>query len=720
MNQNVTPPPHESRYSKLKANQQSLHLLAADINAHFQSGNYDALLNIADICAQLFPKIALGFKAKGVALYFLNEKRSAIKYLRKAFNLDKKDAELLSNLGQCLVEVGGNFEEYKEAHNILKRALLLKANDPVILNNLAGCLIYLEEFKEAENYAKKALIFKNDYVLAKLNLATAQFMQHKRIDAKNILKEITNEKDQDFQFYILKASILDEEGSHEEALENANKALNLKPDNFRAYEMQGKIYRFLNQFFPMIRAFQKSVELSNNHPNQLVFLATSYKDIGLNEKAREVIYSAIKNDKGNYFSVITTLPLILIYSAQETPEHIGKELKKMERFIAKKTQPLFKFQKPKTQPEKLKIGFVSGDFFQHAVSFFIVGLLQELQESNLEFYAYLSREKEDPTSQLLKSLFKEWRSIELLDDNAAANTIHNDDIHILFDLSGHTNFNRLKVFALKPAPIQISWMGFFGSTAYPGMDYFLADYFCVPKNSTIEKQFKEKVLRMPDVWEQYTPAADLLDVSPPPFLKNAFITFGSFVNTNKAGEKSLDLWAKVLKAIPDARFYYFRDSFNEIELKNDYLKRFENLGINPNRIEIVGMKGLKEYAAAFQNVDIILDSFPVSGMTTTAEALYMGVPTISYAGHLMASRLSGSCLNAVGLKEWIVENEEDYVQKAVELNKKIKSNPQFLKDLRFSLREKTLKSPLCDAKLFARNFKTMLWNVWEEYLKNPR
>ena len=103
-----------------------------------------------------------------------------------------------------------------------------------------------------------------------------------------------------------------------------------------------------------------------------------------------------------------------------------------------------------------------------------------------------------------------------------------------------------------------------------------------------------------------------------------------------------------------------------------------------------------------------------------AEALYMGVPTISYAGHLMASRLSGSCLNAVGLKEWIVENEEDYVQKAIELNKKIKSNPQFLKDLRFSLREKTLKSPLCDAKLFARNFKTMLWNVWEEYLKNPR
>ena len=427
------------------------------------------------------------------------------------------------------------------------------------------------------------------------------------------------------------------------------------------------------------------------------------------------------------------------YRHGTTPQQMGDNAKNYAKFLVENLHlsPQFDFSKYKNPKNSkrlhLKLGFVSGDFKAHPSSYFLLGLLNALQnlqtsqdkkikkfkKITFDFYFYNNCKQTDEITLKIKALARAWTDIYNLDDLQTANKIYADKIQILFDLSGHTALNRLPMFALKPAPIQISWIGWLGSSGVASMDYFAGDNFLIPKNSeNLEQQFCEKFLRFQNIWLVYTPPENIPKVKETPLLKNNFITFGCVQNINKVNENVIKTWAKILNSLPNSQFCWVRFQFIDETLKQRVFQKFAKYNVDISKINLICNHDHAEYLAAYEKFDFILDTFPVSGGTTTCEALWQGVPILTLCGNLMASRLSASCLQNVGLNDWVCHNENEYVEKAVNLANTFLQNPQQLNDLRLHLREQMKNSPLCDANLFAQNFQNTMQNIWNDFVNS--
>lgn len=370
--------------------------------------------------------------------------------------------------------------------------------------------------------------------------------------------------------------------------------------------------------------------------------------------------------------------------------------------------------KNQNKNQKLKIAFVSGDLRFHPVSHFLLHLLQQANLQNtFEFSAFSTRGKDDQISQQIRKLCQSrWFDISALDDKSAAEKIFHENIDFLFDLSGLTIGNRHGVFRYRPAKIQISWIGWFATTALPEMNFFISDEFCTNNN---EQQFCEKIIQMPHIWECFD-ANVVKNFSENSWKKNDFFTFANFNNPAKVSPQTLNLWAEILQKSPkNVRFIWQRAEFNELEFQQKILQEFQKRGANPQQISLQNYSLYENYLQTMRAADLILDTFPVSGMTTTAEALALGIPVLTLLGDLMPSRLSGSCINAIGdenlRKNLICHSQNAYINQAVFFA----NNPDFLQNLTQDLAQKVAKSPLCDITLFAENFKQQLLQCWEKY-----
>jgi len=291
-------------------------------------------------------------------------------------------------------------------------------------------------------------------------------------------------------------------------------------------------------------------------------------------------------------------------------------------------------------------------------------------------------------------------------DETAARLIHADGVHVLLDLSGHTGNSRLPVFAWKPAPVQASWLGYFATTGVAEMDYLLADEVGVPEAQ--RKYFSETLWYLPDTRLCFTPPAIDLPVASLPALHNGFVTFGSFQNLAKVQDEVLDAWGRILGALPNARLRWQCKQLGDPAVAEKMMVRFRQHRIDPARVTMHGTMYRDAYLSAHAEVDVMLDTFPYPGGTTTCEALWMGVPTITLAGDTMLARQGASMLMAAGLPDWVTISIEDYVAKAVSLA----DNLPKLAALRAVLREQANRSPLFDARRFAQNFEEALWGMW--------
>jgi predicted O-linked N-acetylglucosamine transferase (SPINDLY family) len=291
--------------------------------------------------------------------------------------------------------------------------------------------------------------------------------------------------------------------------------------------------------------------------------------------------------------------------------------------------------------------------------------------------------------------------------------IHADGVHVLLDVSGHTAHNRLPVFAWKPAPVQVSWLGYFATTGVAEMDYFLADKVGVPEAQ--QEQFTETVLYLPDTRLCFTAREVDLPVAPLPALANGMVTFGCFQTLAKLGDGVLEAWGEILAALPDATLRIQCKQLGEPAQVEQLLQRLWKYGIAPARVATHGASNRETYLAAYAEVDVILDTFPYPGGTTTCEALWMGVPTLTLAGDSLLARQGASLLTAAGLEEWVATSKEEYVAKSIALA----SDQSKLVALRAVLRQQVLASPLFDAPRFARNFEDALWGMWQRHHAKP-
>ena len=300
-------------------------------------------------------------------------------------------------------------------------------------------------------------------------------------------------------------------------------------------------------------------------------------------------------------------------------------------------------------------------------------------------------------------------------DIEVINQIRKDKINILFDLAGHSAKNRLTVFMNKPAPMQISWAGYPGFVGIPEIDYVIGDRYVTPEKEN--NFFTEKVYLLPNIWMCFTPPKYKVEIKELPAIKNKYVTFGSFNNLPKINKEVVFLWSKILKAVPKSKIFLKSHVLNDSYFKKLIINNFEKNNINADSIILEGRSARKEYLACYNKIDIALDPFPWSGGISTWEAIWMGVPVLTKKGYKsFVSHQTESINYNAEMSDWIAKDENEYLDKAI----KFASNINLLAKIRRNLRKKTLKLPVFNSTLFAKEFNIALWKIWDNFIKQDK
>jgi len=358
--------------------------------------------------------------------------------------------------------------------------------------------------------------------------------------------------------------------------------------------------------------------------------------------------------------------------------------------------PVLEKPRSKSGRQRLRVGYVSPDFRRHSVSFFFEPLIAHHHKSKVEVFCYDNGIGADTVTGRLRGHADHWRQIVDRSDVDVARMIADDGIDILVDLAGHTRGNRLGVFALRAAPIQVSALGYPGTTGLPTMDFRLGDDITDPAGA--DGYATEEILRLPHGLHCYRPSDDAPHVLPPPAKRAGHITFGSFNKLGKLSDATVRLWSRVLKAVPTARLLIKSKALVDTHTQAFTAERFGAEGVSRERLMLVGwVPDDAGHLGAYGRVDVALDTFPYSGTTTTCEALWMGVPVMTLAGATHASRVTASLLHRVGLDDWATSSPDAFVQRAVRAAGDVRT----LQTLRHTLRQRMAASPLCDGEAYA-------------------
>ncbi len=474
--------------------------------------------------------------------------------------------------------------------------------------------------------------------------------------------------------------------------------------------MQAVALHQANRLEEAITVYRRTLLLKPDYADAHNNLGLALQDHGDLDAAIECYRKALalNPDHGQAHS---NLLLLMSFHTGCTPGDYLAEAKRYGEKVLAHARPYTSWRIPVAgQGARLRLGLVSGDLRAHPVACFLESYLMHYDPAQVELVAYSTSTHEDPVTARLKPHFAAWNVIAGLSDEAAARKMHGDGIHILLDLAGHTAHNRLPLFAWKPAPVQASWLGYFASTGVPGMDYLLADPVSIP--ASLREFFTETVWYLPETRLCFTPLADTarLPVAALPAERNGYATFGSFQRLPKLNDDVLALWGRVFREIPNARLRIQNKQMSCASTREHLLQRLSASGIAPERVTIIGLAPRDVYLAAYAEVDIMLDTFPYTGGTTTCEALWMGVPTLTLAGETLLGRQGASMLGCAGLPDWIADSYDDYVARALQHA----SDIQALAQLRAGLRQQVLASPLFDAPRFARNLTDALQKIWAQ------
>jgi protein O-GlcNAc transferase len=368
------------------------------------------------------------------------------------------------------------------------------------------------------------------------------------------------------------------------------------------------------------------------------------------------------------------------------------------------------YPEPRQPDGKIRIGFMSSDLRGHPVAYFAMPVFEFLDKERFEVYCYsfYTGPKADVHQQYIaeRTNFRWWRAISERD---AAQAIAADKIDILFELGGTTHMNKLEVMAWKPAPIQASWLGYPHSAGLSSIDYLLADPFIAPPR---KEMLIEKPLLMPKSWISLgTNAFRETDVvnAECPEERNGYVTFGTANNPHKYSAYMLSVWAKALAAVPNSQFLFVRPEGNAEAFRNNMRAAFAKEGVAPGRVKFAAVRG--KHLPFYNEMDITLDTFPLTGGTTTCETLWMGVPTVAMVGEAFFERLSYSIMNNAGLGDLVAEDVDGYVERVV----KLAADKQRRKDLRANLRETLKASPLGQREVFAKDFYDLMAKTYAEH-----
>jgi protein O-GlcNAc transferase len=363
---------------------------------------------------------------------------------------------------------------------------------------------------------------------------------------------------------------------------------------------------------------------------------------------------------------------------------------------------------------RLRVGYVSGDFWDHAVAASFEILLEHHDRQQFEIHCYSNHHRNDAVTRRLRQLSDHWATIVEENDATAAERIRRDEIDLLVDLSGHTARNRLQLFAGKAAPVQITWLGYPNTTGLQAMDYRITDRIADPEG-TADQLHTERLVRLNRCFLCYRPPEDAPPVAATPARNRGYITFGSFNNLTKLTVDTIRVWCRILQAVADSKLFLKSRQLADPAMQRELLAEFSLAGIEPDRI-LFSRRTLSktEHLAAYGQMDLALDTFPYNGTMTTNEAMWMGVPVVTLRGNRHAARVGASLLTAVGLEELIANDEEHYASLAVAIGQDIER----LSHIRTGLRNRMRQSALCDGPRFASAMEGAYRDMWLAFCRD--
>jgi protein O-GlcNAc transferase len=565
----------------------------------------------------------------------------------------------------------------EKAMGFMQKALSIDPNDYEIHAHLGMIYFNLNDMKNAEKNCLVALELNPNYGKAYANLA--------------LINTVTGDIQTSIRYF--------------------EKALELTPNAASTHINFGSLLQKLGYIKKAQQHFNTALVEASTAMSYAIFnnLGSCSSDLANNHQAQKYYNMALKinPDAAETFS---NMLMQLSLDNTLTSEYIYKKHTEYSQYYETESVANVFTHKKSNKNSKLKVGFVSADFRRHPVSYFLESLLQSLNFNILDVTLFSTNNITDDLTNRLQKTPINWIDLCGLNCLQMAERIHTDNIDILIDLSGHTSQNSLKVFTYKPAPIQVTWIGYFNTTGLKSMDYIFCDKFVIPLGN--EYFYTEKPFRFEEGYLCFTPPENSIHIKKLPALENKHITFACFNQLKKMGEDVVELWADILQKVPNSKLFLKSAALdNQNQARHETLEKFEKYGISPSRLIMEGRSSRDDYFETYNNVDIALDPFPYVGGTTTVEALWMGVPVITLQGTHYVSRMGVSIMNTVGLTDWVAVDKEHYVKiavrKASELNE--------LSLLRASLREQMLRSPLCDAPRFARKLEKSLNTIWLNY-----
>jgi predicted O-linked N-acetylglucosamine transferase (SPINDLY family) len=505
--------------------------------------------------------------------------------------------------------------------------------------------------------------------------------------------------------------LLKRSGQLEEAKSVLEQSIALRADSFYAHNYLAGTLSDLGLLDEARASARTALDLKPDHLDAWQSLAVIYEREGKTEEA-VATYRRVLEQKADHLDAFCNLLFCLSHTVGITPGELFQEHRRYGQMLEARAAALGEapaWDNTREPGRSLRIGFVSGDFRHHAVASFIAPIFESLgKRPSLELHAYHNFPSHDYVTAELRALVPQWRDIAELDDVAVERLIRADAIDILIDLSGPTAYNRLLVFARKPAPLQATWIGYPGTTGLAAMDYLLTDRHLVPPGR-FDDQFTEKLAYLP-LSAAFTPAPNAPALAPLPALKNGHLTFGSFNRLSKFSPQVVAVWGRLLRALPDARLILagLPEGGSGYEKLRGWL---EDEGIDLARVHFHPRIGMVDYLELHNKIALCLDTFPYSGGTTTFHALYMGVPTLTLAGNTMAGRQTACVLEHNGLTQFIAEDAEDFVRKGIAVSRDLAG----LAALRARLRS---DSPLWAADAVPRiadgleNALRLMWERW--------
>jgi protein O-GlcNAc transferase len=668
----------------------------------------------------------------GQALELLGRWNEAGAAYRRVLRSDPKSLDAHIALGAALQRSG----QLTHAAAAYRDALALKPGDPSALGNLGAVLREMGELAAAIGLLETAARTEPLVAAHSINLGIAFCQRRDFAAAESILRAVLVREPDNADAAFNLGNALRGLGRPREALEQYRHAAELRPQHAEALNNLGNVHKELGDFPRAMAAFDAALLVRPDYVTAMNNAGCLLRTLGRSDEAEDMLrrglavdphHAALYDNLGNVLKdagelddaigcfrhslelapANSTTHSNLAYALSFQSLSAQPILDECARWGARFAAPLARCDIDGTvdlSPERrLKVGYVSADFREHCQTLFTLPLLSHHDRASLEIFCYSSVERPDDYTRRIARHVDVWREVRPLDDDALCRLVREDGIDILVDLTMHMANGRPLLFARKPAPVQIAWLAYPGTTGIDAIDYRLSDPRLDPDG--FDAHYTERTLRLADSFWCYDPLSDDVEPGPPPSAARRYLTLGCLNNPCKLTDRTLELWSGVMRALPDARLKLMAPAGRH---RRRLLERLGAHGVGAARVSFLEFRPRAEYLRAYRDIDFGLDTLPYNGHTTSLDALWMGVPIVTRIGATSVGRAGLSQLFHLNLVDLAAESDAAFVESAVALARDV---PR-LSALRRTLRTRMQRSPLMNASRFAKNVERAFRRAW--------